>query len=75
MGEEQGTLFSLDFNRSVRIEARPERLTADAGALLLRELTDRLGLPGLVARHLSDPRDPASTRHPFVELLRTRRSP
>lgn len=71
MGEVQGTLFSPDFNRSVHIEARPEHLTADAGALLLRELTDRLALPALVRRHLSDSRDPERITHPFLELLRT----
>jgi hypothetical protein len=52
MGEVQGTLFALDFNRSVQVEARPERLPADTGALLLRELSDKLGLPALVERHL-----------------------
>jgi hypothetical protein len=71
MGEAQGTLFPLDFNRAVRIEARPERLSADAGALLIREMTDRLALPELVARHLTDPRDPERVQHPFIELLRT----
>lgn len=71
MGEVQGTLFSLDFNRSVRIEARPEHLSSDAGAILLRELTDRLGLPALVRKHLCDPRDPDRVTHPFLELLRT----
>lgn len=71
MGEVQGTLFSLDFNRSVRIEARPEHLSGDGGAILLRELTDRLGLPALAREHLQDPRDPDRVTHPFVELLRT----
>jgi hypothetical protein len=71
MGEIQGTLFSPDFNRSIQIEARPERLSADAGALLLRDLTDRLGLPGLIRRHLKDPRDPDRITHPILELLRT----
>jgi len=37
MGEEQGTLFLPDFNRSIRVEGRSERLSGDAGALLLRE--------------------------------------
>lgn len=72
MGELQGTLFTLDFNRSVRIEARQERLTADAGVLLMRELSETLGLPGLVSQHLSDPRDPATITHPFLELMHTR---
>lgn len=71
MGESQGTLFQPNFNRSVRVEAREERLSADAGALLMRELMDRLGLDGLVERHLVDPRDPSRITHPWQELLRT----
>jgi len=72
MGEVQGTLFRLECNTSVEVEARPERLTSDAGVVLMRELSDRLGLPALIRRHLTDPRDAARTRHPFVELVRTR---
>ena len=72
MGEVQGTLFGLESNKSVEVEAKPERLTSDAGALLMRELSDRLGLPALIRRHLTDPRDPARTLHPFLELVRTR---
>ena len=71
MGDSQGTLFSLEYNRSIHIEARPERVSGDAGALLLRQLMDRLGYPELFARHLRDPRDPARVTHPFQELLRT----
>lgn len=71
MGEVQGTLFRPEFNRSIQVEARPERLSADTGALLLRELAQRLGLPGLFQEHLSDPRDPLRTVHPFVELILT----
>src|SRR5690606_4915470 len=71
MGESQCSLFSLEFNRSVHVEARPERLSTDAGALLLRELMDRLGFAGLVERHLGDSRDPDRVTHSFVELLRT----
>jgi hypothetical protein len=72
MGEVQGTLFALECNRSVVIEARPDRVTADAGVLLMRELSQKLGLPGLVAKHLDDPRDPDKIVHPFLELVRTR---
>lgn len=71
MGETQTTLLPAEFNQSVKIEARPERLSADAGALLMRELMDRLGLPDLVDAHLRDPRDPGRLTHPFVELVRT----
>ena len=72
MGGDQGTLFGLEFNRSIRIEGRPERLTADSGVPLMRELAGSLDLPGLVARHLSDPRDGSRVRHPLVELVQTR---
>ena len=61
MGEVQGTLFSPDFNHSVVNEARPERLSSDAGALLIRDLTDRLGLP--------DQNDVALLRHDPVLRL------
>ena len=71
MGEAQATLFPLDFNRSVRVEARSERLSADGGALLLRSLMDRSGLTRLLERHLTDPRDPARITHPWLEILRT----
>ncbi len=71
MGESQCSLFQPEFNRSIRVEARRERLSADAGALLLRELMDRLGYPALFGKHLRDPRDSFRVKHPQVELLRT----
>jgi hypothetical protein len=43
MGEVQGTLFPLRFNRSVTVKPTVEKLTADSGALLLREVGQRLG--------------------------------
>jgi hypothetical protein len=49
-------IFIPSFNRSLVIEARPERLSSDAGAVLLRELLQRSGIiPWMVAR-LADPR-------------------
>lgn len=71
MGESQLSIFRPDFNRSVQVEARRERLTADAGALLLRELMDRSGLSGLLAEHLIDGRNPFFIEHEYMELLRT----
>jgi len=71
MGEEQGTLFSPEYNRSIRVEARPEKLTSDAGALLMRGVMERLGYSGLLARHLTDPRVPGRVTHPQIELVRT----
>ena len=72
MGETQPTLFPLDFNRSIIVEDRPERLTADAGVLVLRQIDHRLGLTDWLAARLTDPRKGDSITHPQVELLRTR---
>jgi hypothetical protein len=71
MGESQDTLFPLEFNRSIHLEARSERVSSDSGALLMRELMDRLGYRRLFERHLHDPRDQARVTHSFQELLRT----
>jgi hypothetical protein len=71
MGECQGNLFPLEFNRSIHLEARPECVSGESGSLLMRELADRLGYPELLARHLRDLRDAARVKHPFEELLRT----
>ena len=72
MGEQQPTLFPLDFNRSIRIEDRRERLTGDAGVLALRQIDHQLGLTDRLARHLIDPHNQELITHPFVELLRAR---
>jgi hypothetical protein len=71
MGEFQANLFRPEFNHSLRVEARLDRLSSDTGVVLLRELTDRLGFPALVRQHLHDPRDPARVTHEHEELLRT----
>lgn len=71
MGEEQGTLFSPEYNQSIRVESRPEKLTLDAGALLMREVMERLGYSELIARHLTDSRVPGRVTHPQLELMRT----
>ena len=67
----QYPLPGVTFNRSIGIEARPERLSSDGGALLLREMGDKLGLSDWLASNLHDPRDPDLVTHPFAELLRT----
>lgn len=67
MGEDL-TLFSTEFNGSLRIESRAERLTGEAGAIILRE---RLGVVRWMTERLRDPRDPRLVTHPLTELLRT----
>jgi len=72
MGERaEGTLFRPDFNRSVRIEAARSAVTDDAGALLLREVAERLGVPEALGR-LLDHRRASLVTHPLVELVMTR---
>jgi hypothetical protein len=65
------TLFPLKFNGSVRVEARPERLTSDAGVLALREIFERLGLSDLLVERLEDDRSPEWITYPLPELVRT----
>lgn len=76
MGESQTacreSLFGLTFNHSIKVEARPERLSSEAGALLLREIDERLGLTRSLTAKLLDPRNPALVIHPLSELLRAR---
>lgn len=72
MATRQTTTLRPTFNGSLSIEARPERLSAHAGVLLLRELDQRLGLLRSLADNLHDPRDPSRVLHPLVELLRQR---
>lgn len=66
------TPFSFSFNGSLRVETRGCSLSANAGALILRELESKLGLVQDLADQLSDPRDPELITHPMVELLRAR---
>lgn len=70
MGERQSTLFTPEFNGSVQVEAREERLSADAGALLLREAFSRLGMEEFFTDKLADPRCQELITHPQIELLR-----
>jgi hypothetical protein len=72
MGEAKNRLGKLTFNRSLKLIGRDERLTSDAGTLLLREADHRLGLTESLAAELHDPRDPAKVRYTLVELLRAR---
>lgn len=72
MGETSLQDFPITFNRSITVEARPERLTSDAGALVLREIDERIGLTDILARKLLDRRNQDYIVHPLVELLRTR---
>ena len=70
VGDQAGVIRPT-FNGALRIESRRERLTADAGVLLLRELMERTGLIEWLAARFVDPRHPDLITHPMSELLRT----
>ena len=72
MGEAQGWLFEPSFNRAVKVTASDDRITSDAGLLLLREADHRLGLTEWLAQRLVDPRRQDLIRYQLVELLRER---
>lgn len=65
-------LFEPSFNRAVKVRGGQDRLTSDAGTLLLREADHRLDLTRSLSANLHDRRDPDHTRYLLVELLRER---
>ena len=60
------------FNGSLHIETRCEQLSADAGALVQREILERTGIIAWLTDRPHDPRDPSSTRLSMADLLRPR---
>jgi hypothetical protein len=72
MGEAQGSLFEPEFNRAIKVQATDQRITSNAGALLLREADHRLGLVESLSQRILDPRDPDCIRYNVCELLRER---
>jgi hypothetical protein len=65
------TLFPLH-TKPVVVSNDGGALTSDAGALLLRQVDNRLGLTRRLAECLADRRDPAKLRHDLLALLRQR---
>lgn len=65
------TLFPLS-QKPVVVRADGGALTSDAGALLLRQLDERLGLTRRLAGCLVDRREPGKVRHEVGSLLRQR---
>ena len=70
MGEDL-TLFAAEFNGSLRLEARPERLTSEAGAVVLREVIERLKITPWMVERIQDARDQSLITHPMPELINT----
>lgn len=72
MGEGQGWFWEPSFNRSIKVRRSDERLTGDAGLLLLREADHRLSLTSDLAAAMHDPREAKQVRYTLAELLRQR---
>lgn len=72
MSEAEELLFEPSFNRAVKVCASDDRITSDAGFVLLREADHRLGLTESLAQQLFDPRRQDLIRYELVELLRER---
>jgi len=72
MGEARKLLFGPLFNRSIKVRGMDDRLTSDAGVMLLREADHRLGLTESLGERLYDPRQAEKIRYPLAELLRER---
>lgn len=64
--------FIPTFNRAVKVRNSDDRITSDAGVLLLREADHRLGITADLAASLYDPRQQDMIRYKLVELLRER---
>ena len=48
------TLFGPGFNHSLRVESRPERLTGECGAVVIREIMHRLGIDNWLTSRQQD---------------------
>jgi Transposase DDE domain group 1 len=70
VGETQQGPFQLSFNSSVPVAFRGSRVTSDGGLIVVRELDERLGLSGLMQRHLSDSRRGKNIQLPLLDLAR-----
>src|SRR5215470_6880079 len=70
VGETQDRPFQLSFNSSLTVDFQGSRVTSDGGLILVRELDERLGLSGLMQRHLSDSRRGKNIQLPLADLLR-----
>lgn len=65
------SLFRSSFNKSLRIESRPERLTGEPGTVLLREIMERTRIIEWLVERMVDPRNPDKITYPLADLLRT----
>lgn len=61
--------YRSEFNRSIRFESREERLTSNAGAVMIRDALERLGMLKWLDDLLTDRRNQALITHPMIEMV------
>jgi Transposase DDE domain group 1 len=64
--------FARHFSREVKADFAGGRITSDGGALLLREVDQRLNLLNRFSDCFRDLRNPDYIRHPLAEMIRQR---
>ena len=69
MGEKRHQPCQLSFHRFLRVEFQGSRVTSDGDLVLVRELDERLGLTGLIQKHLMDFRTGRNTQFPLADLF------
>ena len=72
MGERQNNIFEPEFNRSIKVQGTDQRLTSNAGVILLRDADHRLGMIDSIAENIQDPRRADRIRYSIDELIRER---
>ncbi len=72
MGEQQNNLFEPGFNRSIKVQGTDQRITSNAGVILLREADHQLGMIDSIAANIQDPRRINRIRYTVNELIRER---
>lgn len=72
MGEDQANVFEPSFNRSIKVQAKNQRITSNAGVMLLREVDEHLSVCSEIARNVHDPRRADRIRYSIEELIRER---
>lgn len=72
MGEVKDSKFEPHFNRSVKVEFSDQRITSNAGVLLLREADFTLDLINSISSKMIDTRDQGAIRYQLGDLLRER---
>ena len=59
------------FNKSIRVEVRPDKVTGDTGVLLCRQVLNASGVDRWLSERIEDARDPRRIRHSIADLVRT----